>query len=62
VNEKDKLLKIIEGSKADSTVKDLAKSCIESAYSAGFQEGMKRGSEIMSKTFGMIFDRKAGVK
>jgi hypothetical protein len=61
MNEKDRLLKMIEESNADTSIKNLAKTCIESAYSAGFQKGMKCGSEIYSRTLEMLspFKRKA---
>ena len=60
MSDKEELLKTIAECDASASVKDLAKTCVESAYSAGFQEGMKRGSEIISKTFEMMYSKKRG--
>jgi hypothetical protein len=61
MNEKDELIKTIEDTATCSSIKDLAKTCVESAYNAGFREGMKRGSEIMATTFEMLY-KPQGVK
>jgi hypothetical protein len=55
--EKDEILQTIDESNVSLSEKSLLKTAVNSAYDAGFREGMKRGSEVMSKTFEMLYNR-----
>ena len=56
---KQDIIKLIQEAKpSDETLQKMVIGWVELAYSAGFQEGMIRGSQVMSQTFEMLFPKK----
>ena len=51
---KAEILKQIDSAEVDESLKSMVKGFVEQAYDAGFGEGMRRGSEVMSKTMEML--------
>lgn len=58
------IIKLVQDSEADNSLKKMVISYIEIAYQAGrdegFAEGMKAGNQITSGVFSMLFDPKKG--
>ena len=48
------LIKLVDEAEASDVIKKMVKAYIDRAYTAGFNQGMIRGSQAMSSTFEML--------
>lgn len=62
MNEIERINELLDNANVDNALRDMVKAWVGRAYNAGFTEGMKRATEVNSKSFNLLFESMRGAK